>query len=142
AGGVLGMALAYAAIHFIVGLLPEYSIPHEVVIHLSVPVLLFSTAVSVVVGILAGLSPALQFSSPQISQMVQSSGSRSTTSQGARIRTVLVAGQIALTVLMLAGAGAAIRNFVQAYTSQLGFDSHNVLMLHVSIPEKTFTAWA
>jgi predicted permease len=141
AGGVLGMALAYAAIHFIVGLLPEYSIPHEVVIHLNVPVLLFSTAVSVVVGILAGLSPALQFSSPQISQMVQSSGSPSTTSQGARIRTVLVAGQIALTVLMLAGAGAAIRNFVQAYTSQLGFDPHSVLMLHVSIPEKTFTAW-
>ena len=87
-GGVFGMALAYAAIHLIVGLLPEYSIPHEVVIRLNVPVLLFSTAVSVVVGILAGLSPALQFSSPHISQMVQSSGTRSTTSHGARTRMV------------------------------------------------------
>src|SRR6202008_376010 len=56
-GGVLGMAFAYAAINLITGLLPEYSIPHEVVISLNVPVLLFSTGISVVVGILAGLSP-------------------------------------------------------------------------------------
>ena len=140
-GGVLGMALAYAAIHFIVRLLPEYSIPHEVVIHLNVPVLLFSTGVSIAVGILAGLSPALQFSSPHISQMVQSSGARTTTSQGARTRTALIMGQIALTVLMLAGAGAAMRNFVQAYSSRLGFETHNILMLNLAYPEKSFTTW-
>ena len=140
-GGALGMAMAYAAIHFIVGLLPEYSIPHEVVIHLNVPVLLFSTAVSVLIGILAGLSPALQFSSPHISQMVQSSGTRSTTSYGARTRAALIMGQIALTVLMLAGAGAAMRDFLQAYTSQLGFETHNILMLNLAFPEKTFTTW-
>jgi predicted permease len=140
-GGLLGMALAYATIQFIVGLLPEYSIPHEVVIRLNVPVLLFSTAVSVAVGILAGLSPALQFSSPNISQMVQSSGTRSTTSHAARTRMALIMGQIALTVLMLAGAGAAMRNFAEAYTSQLGFDTHNVLMLNLSYPDKAFTTW-
>jgi len=140
-GGVFGMAFAYAAINLIIGLLPEYSIPHEVVIQLNVPVLLFSTGVSVAVGILAGLSPALQLSSPRISQMVQSSGSRSVTSHGARTRTALIAGQIALTVLMLAGAGAAMRNFVQAYAAALGFDTHNVLMLNVGFPEKAFTTW-
>jgi predicted permease len=140
-GGALGMAFAYAAIHLITRLLPEYSIPHEVVIRLNVPVLLFSTAVSVVVGILAGLSPALQFSSPHISQMVQSSGSRSTTTQGARTRTALIAAQIALTVLMLAGAGAAMRNFIQAYGASLGFDPHNVLLLNLGFPDKAFTTW-
>jgi predicted permease len=140
-GGALGMALAYAAIHFIVGLLPEYSIPHEVVISLNVPVLLFSTAVSVSIGILAGLSPALQFSSPHISQMAQSSGSRSTTSFGARTRAALIMAQIALTMLMLAGAGAAMRNFVQAYTSRLGFDTENILMLDLAFPDKSFTTW-
>jgi predicted permease len=140
-GGALGMTLAYAAIHFIVGLLPEYSIPHEVVIHLNLPVLLFSTAVSVSVGILAGLSPALQLSSPHISQLVQSSGTRSTTSQGARTRTALIMGQIALTVLMLAGAGAAMRNFAQAYTSHLGFETHNILMLNLAFPAKSYTSW-
>jgi predicted permease len=122
-------------------LLPEYSIPHEVVIALNTPVLLFSTAVSVAIGILAGLSPALQFSSPHISQIVQSAGSRSTTSQGARTRTALIVGQTALTVLMLAGAGAAMRNFLQAYAAQLGFDSHHILTFEVSLPEKSFPAW-
>ena len=140
-GGVLGMLFANVAIRLITGLLPEYSIPHEVVIALNTPVLLFSTAVSVAIGILAGLSPALQFSSPHISQMVQSAGSRSTTSQGARTRTVLIVGQTALTVLMLAGAGAAMRNFLQAYAAQLGFDSHHILTFEVSLPEKSFPAW-
>ncbi|MFZ1015051.1 MAG: FtsX-like permease family protein, partial [Terracidiphilus sp.] len=140
-GGILGMALAYGAIHLIVGLLPEYSIPHEVVIRLNVPVLLFSTAISVAVGILAGLSPALQFSSPHISQMVQSSGTRSTTSHGARTRAALIAAQITLTVLMLAGAGAAMRNFAQAYGARLGFDPHGVLVLSLAFPEKSFITW-
>jgi predicted permease len=118
-GGLLGLAFANVAIRLITGLIPEYSIPHEVVITLNIPVLLFSAAVSVAIGILAGLSPALQFSSPHLSQVVQSSGSRSTTSRGARTRGILIVGQTALTVLMLAGAGAAMRNFLQAYAAQL-----------------------
>jgi predicted permease len=140
-GGALGMAFAYGAIGVITGLIPEYSIPHEVVITLNMPVLLFSTAVSIVIGILAGLSPALQFSSPHIGQMVQSSGSRSTTSRGARTRGVLIIGQTALTVLMLAGAGASMRNFLQAYAAPLGFDSHHVLTFRIILPEKSFPGW-
>jgi predicted permease len=140
-GGALGMAFAYGAIRLITGLIPEYSIPHEVVITLNIPVLLFSTAVSVVIGILAGLSPALQFSSPHIGQMIQSSGSRSTTSRGARTRAVLIVGQTALTVLMLAGAGASMRNFLEAYAAPLGFDSHHILTLRIGLPEKSFPGW-
>jgi predicted permease len=140
-GGALGMAFAFAAINLITGLIPEYSIPHEVVINLNLPVLLFSTAISVAVGILAGLSPALQFSGPHISQMVQSSGTRSTTSQGARTRSALIIGQVALTVLMLAGAGAAMRNFLQAYAARLGFDPHNILTFRISLPDKSFPTW-
>jgi predicted permease len=140
-GGVLGMGFALVAIRLITALIPEYSIPHEVVITLNTPVLLFSTAVSVAIGILAGLSPALQFSSPHISQIAQSAGSRSTTSHGARTRSSLIVGQTALTVLMLACAGASMRNFLQAYAAQLGFDTHNVLTFRLNLPEKSFPAW-
>jgi len=141
AGGALGMAFAHIAIRLITGLIPEYSIPHEVVITLNTPVLLLSTAVSVAIGILAGLSPAWQFSSPRISQTIQAAGSRTTTSHGLRTRMALIVGQTALTVLMLAGAGATMRNFLQAYAAQLGFDSHNVLTLQINLPEKSFPAW-
>ncbi len=140
-GGVLGMSFALVAIRLITGLIPEYSIPHEVLITLNTPVLLFNTALAVAIGILAGISPALQFSSPHISQVAQSAASRSTTSHGARTRATLIIGQTGLTVLMLAGAGASMRNFLQAYAAQLGCDSHNVLTFRINIPEKSFTAW-
>lgn len=141
-GGILGMVFAYIAIRLITGLLPEYSIPHEVVISLNLPVLFFSTAISIAVGILAGISPALQFSSPRIGAMIQAGGTRgSTKSPGGRTRTGLLAAQIALTVLMLAGAGAAMRNFFQAYEAQLGFDPHNILMINLSLSDKTFPVW-
>ena len=140
-GGVLGMAFALVAIRLITALIPEYSIPHEVVITLNTPVLLFSTAVSVAIGILAGISPALQFSSPHISQIAQSAGSRSTTSHGARTRSALIVGQTALTVLLLASAGASMRNYLQAYAAQLGCDTHNILTFRVSVPENSFPAW-
>lgn len=140
-GGALGMAFAYIAIRLITGLLPEYSIPHEVVIHLNVPVLLFSVAVSVAVGILSGISPALQFSSPRIGETIRSGASRSTTLRGDRTRSALIAAQVALTVLMLAGAGAAMQNFLKAYAAQLGFDSHHVLTMNFSLPEKAYPTW-
>jgi predicted permease len=141
AGGIFGILFAYFAIRIIPGLIPEYAIPHEVVITLNTPVLLFSTAVSVFIGILAGLSPALQFSSPHVARMIQAAGSRSTTAQGARTRTVLLVAQVALTVLMLAGAGAAMRNFLQAYAAQLGFDTHNILTFDINLPDKSFPTW-
>jgi predicted permease len=140
-GGVLGVPFAHLAIRLMTGLIPEYSIPHEVVITLNTPVLVFSVAVSIAIGILAGLSPALQFSIPRISQIIQSTSSRSTTSHGARTRAALIVGQTALTVLMLAGAGAAMRNFMQAYAANLGFDSHQILTLRVNLPDRSFPDW-
>ena len=135
AGGALGIAVTYLAIHLITGLLPEYSIPHEVVIALNIPVLIFSVAVAIATGIAAGLSPALQFSNPRLSHVVQAGDTRTATSRGSRIRTALIIGQIALTVLLLAGAGAAMRTFLEAHNAHLGFDPHNLLLMELNLPE-------
>ena len=135
AGASLGIAVAYLAIHLIIGLLPEYSIPHEVVININLPVLFFSIAVAVATGIFAGLSPALQFSNPHLSSAFQTGDTRTTTSRGGRVRTVLITCQIALTVLLLSGAGAAMRSFLEAHSARLGFDTHNVLIMGLSLPE-------
>jgi predicted permease len=140
-GGALGMGLAYLAIRLIVGLLPEYSIPHEVVISLNIPVLLFSAAVSVATGIGAGLAPALQFSRPRLNAILQAGDSRTTTSRGTTVRSVMIVAQVALTVLLLAGAGAAMRTFLEAYTARLGFDPHNSLLMFLEVPERSYTTW-
>ena len=140
-GGALGIGLAFLAIRLIVGLLPEYSIPHEVVISLNIPVLLFSAAVSVFVGIAAGLAPALQFSRPQLNAILQAGDSRTVTSRGARVRSAMIVAQVALTVLLLAGAGAAMRTFLEAYTAKLGFDPHNSLLMFMALPENSYKTW-
>jgi len=140
-GGLLGMGLAYLAIRMIVGLLPEYSIPHEVVISLNIPVLLFSAAVSVATGIIAGLIPALQFSRPNLNAILKVGDARTTTSRSARIRLTMIAGQVALTVFLLAGSGAAMRTFLEAYTAKLGFDPHHTLLMFLSMPPGSGTTW-
>ena len=140
-GGALGMGLAWLAIRLIVGLLPEYSIPHEVVISLNIPVLLFSAAVSVATGIVAGLAPALQFSRPHLNAILQAGDSRTVTSRGAKVRSVMIVAQVALTVLLLAGAGAAMRTFLEAYTAKLGFDPRGTLLMFMDVPEHSYTTW-
>ena len=102
-------------------------IPHEVIIALNLPVLVFSVLVSVATGIVAGLMPALQLSRTNLAETVQASASRTLAVGGSRTRTVLISGQIALTVLLMAASGAAMRNFTAAYRASLGFDPHNLL---------------
>ena len=140
-GGALGVGLAFLGVRLITALLPEYSIPHEVAIAINPPVLAFSVVVSVLSGILFGISPALQFSRPQIAHLVQSAGSRTTTMRLLHTQAVLLIGQVALTILLLSAAGATMRNFFEAYTAKLGFNPHGVLLLNVMLPEGSYLTW-
>jgi predicted permease len=140
-GGLLGTAFAYLAIRLIVGLLPQYSIPHEVVISLNLPVLFFSAGISIATGILSGLYPAIQFSKPNLSSVLQAGDTRSTTSRGARARFAMIAGQVALTVFLLVGSGAAMKTFLEAYTAKLGFDAHNSILMFLELPKGPNANW-
>jgi predicted permease len=142
-GAALGVLAAYWVLGLIVKMLPEYSFPHEAAIQVNLPVLLFSVAIALLTGIVFGLSPALQFSRPDVSQVMQSSSR--TVSGGIRGRAtnnVLIAGQIALTLLLLAGAGAAIRNFVRMMHAPLGYDPHHVMTVGIPVHENTYKTWA
>ncbi len=140
-GGVLGVGLAFLGVHLIKSLMPEYAIPHEVVIAINLPVLLFATVASVLCGILFGTSPALRFSRPGLARLIQSGSTRSTTMRQIPAQAMLLGGQIALTVLLLASAGAAIRNFVQAAEAHLGFNPDHVLCMDMPLPEGEYTTW-
>jgi len=142
-GAALGLALAYKLIAVIVANLPEFSFPHEAAIHINIPVLVFCMAVAIGTGILFGLWPALQLSRPQVSQVMQSNTRKTTKGvSGRRIHNTLTAGQIALTLLMLAGAGAAIEGFVRLMHTPLGYDPHNVMSVGIPIHDGTYKTWA
>ena len=109
-GATLGILAAYGLLAAIRVLLPRYAFAPEVVIGINLPVLFFSIAVALLTGVLFGLWPALQLSRPQIGQAMQSGARRLAGSvRGRRTHNSLIAGQIALTILLLAGAGARWR---------------------------------
>lgn len=142
-GAALGVLLAYKTIGAIVDLLPQYSFPHEAAIGVNIPVLVFSVGVALLTGVLFGLWPALRLSRPDVGQVMQS-GSRKIAGRlgGRASNDALVAGQIALTLLMLAGAGAAIQGFLRTMQRPLGYDPHNVMSVGIPIHDGSYKTWA
>ncbi len=141
-GAALGVLLAYKAVTVIIALLPQYSFPHEAVIGVNLPVLLFSVGVALFTGIFFGMVPALQLSRPELSQVMQSSSRKIAGVRGRTMNSALIAGQIALTLVMLAGAGAAMEGFLRMAHVPLGYDPHNVMSVGIPVHDGTYGTWA
>jgi len=139
AGAGLGVVLAYQSLGWIVARLPEYSFPHEADFHVNVPVLLFSVGLAVLTGVFFGLFPALQLARPEISQSIQASTRKvAGTVRGKRLHNTLIAGQIALTLLLMTAAGAAIQGFVHMMRVPLGYDPHHVMSVGIPVHDNTY----
>ena len=139
AGAVLGALLAYQGVHLIVKWLPENSFPHEAAIGINLPVLAFSVALALATGVLFGLSPALHLSRPDLAGIMRASTRRMTAGvRGKRIHGFLVAAQVALTLLLLASAGGAIRGFVRLMHTNLGYDPHNTMSAPIPVHDNTY----
>ena len=142
-GAGLGILLAYKTVSVIAANLPEFSFPHEAAIHINGPVLMFSILVAVGTGILFGLWPAWRLSRPEISQVMQSN-TRKTTSdvRGRKTHAALIGGQIALTLLMMSGAGAAIEGFLRVAHTKLGYDPHNIMSVGIPVHQGAYKTWS
>jgi predicted permease len=141
-GAGLGLLLAYKTVSVIVANLPEFSFPHEAAIQINVPVLIFCVVVAVGTGVLFGLSPAWQLSRPEVSQVMQSNSRKTIGSvRGRKTHNALICGQIALTLLMLAGAGASVEGFLRVANTRLGYDPHNIMSVGIPIHENAYKSW-
>jgi predicted permease len=142
-GAGLGVLASYGILTGIRVLLPPYAFAPEVAIRINIPVLLFSIGVGLATGILFGLWPAWQLSRTPAGQLLGSNVRRFTGSvAGRRANSVLIAGQVALTLLLLAGAGAAMEAFVGLMHKPLGYDPHNVMSVGIPLHDGAFTTWA
>ena len=142
-GAALGILMAYGILAGIRLLLPRYAFAPEVVININLPVLFFNVAVAMATGILFGLWPALQLSRTQVGAIMQSSARRMAGSvRGRRTHNALISSQVALTLLLLAGAGSVMKNFVQLMHTPLGYDPHHVLSVSIPLHENSYTTWA
>jgi predicted permease len=141
-GAALGVIAAYKGVDAIAAMLPLYSFPHEAAIHVNSPVLIFSAAIALLTGILFGMSPAYKLSRPQLGHLIQaSSGKHSGSGHSRNVHRLLIAGQVALTLLLLTGAGAAMRAFVEKTRTPLGFDPDHVLAINVGFPKGSNPTW-
>jgi predicted permease len=142
AGAALGVLVAYRAVGVLSSMLPLYSFPHEAAIRVNGPVLAFSAVVAVITGILFGISPAWQLSHPQISELIQANSTRVSGSARSRnTHRLLIAGQVSLTLLLMAGAGAAMKAFQAMTHTPMGFDPDHVIAFDIAIPKGTNTTW-
>jgi len=141
-GAALGVLLAYRALAIIIGLLPKYSFPHEAAIQINLPVLGFSVGIAVLTGVLFGLWPALQLSRPEVSQVMQANTRKiAGMVHGRTTHGVLTAAQVALTLVMLAGAGAAMEGFLRLMHTRLGYDPHNVMSVGIPVHDGAYPTW-
>jgi len=141
-GAVLGVLLAYRTVAFIVTLLPQFSFPHEAAIAINLPVLCFSVALAVFTAVFFGLSPAWQLSRPELGQVMQGTSHKVMGSiRGRRMHNALIAGQIALTLLLMAAAGAAIQGFFELNRSHLGYNPHNVMSVGIPVHDHSYVTW-
>jgi len=142
-GAALGVALAYGILAVIQVVLPKYAFAPEVVIRVNFPVLMFSVGAALGTGVLFGLWPALQLSRPQLSRAMLSGTRRVAGSvHGSRTHDALIAGQIGLTLLLLAGAGSAMKGFAQLMHAPLGYEPHNIVSVGIPLHRNSFTTWA
>lgn len=136
AGGALGAVLSIWMVRMIVAVAPT-NVPRIETAHVDVTVLAFTFLVSIVVALLFGLAPAVHSARGGGAgrQSLQDGGARGGTSRATtRTRRVLVTVELALSVVLLAGAGLALRSVQRLRGVDTGFDRRNVLTASISLP--------
>ena len=138
AGGALGLILARFGTTLIVKFLAD-RLPGSTEIALDAPVLAFTIVLSLFAGVLAGLLPTLRFTRTDVIEALKQGQSRATADAGgSRTRGLLVVCEVALSLLLLIGAGLMLRTLSQLSAVQPGFDPNHVLTLSIPVPEKKF----
>jgi macrolide transport system ATP-binding/permease protein len=126
AGGVIGFWLAHWIISLLLAFRPPIDFPLTMDISVDWRVLLFSFAVSVISGAVFGLAPALQATRPVLTSALKDTTAQAGYSRS-RLRSGLVVAQLALSLMILIGAGLLVRALQQLQTMNPGFDARNAL---------------
>jgi predicted permease len=139
-GAALGVVASYWGLPAVLRLVPANAVPvgDLIAVPVNVPILLFSAGLAMASALMCGLSPALSFSRPRVTSTTRTTAGV----ESRRAHHLLLAAQIALTVLLLAGTGATVRGLIGLYRTSLGYDPHNVTIARINLPENGYREWA
>ena len=133
-GGVLGMLVAHWGVRGLVAVsFTRISLVSDIAIDTDVA--LYAFALSVLTGLLFGTLPALRLSRSSVSESLKQGGPQETAKRGfKRMQGALVVAEVALSVVLVVGAGLMVNTFIRINRIELGFDPENVLAVSVSPP--------
>ena len=133
-GGVLGVVLAKLLLTGIMALMPPFTLPSEADVRLSVPVLLFTLAASLLAGILFGCAPAWQATRSELVETLKEAGRSSVGGVRQRLRRAFVIAEVALALTLLSGGGLAVHGLVKLMNLDLGFRRDHLLTFFLPVP--------
>jgi putative ABC transport system permease protein len=137
-GALLGMAIAAGGIHLL-RLVGPIGVPRLSTVQLNTAVLVFTAGLTLLTTMLFGILPALHASRVDVNAGLKSAGRGTVASrESARPRKLLVLAELALSIMLLIGAGLLIRSFVRLTFTNPGVDASDVLTFNLSLPTKKY----
>ncbi len=130
-GAAAGCALAFAGLKLLVAVLPPDTFPDEAVIGLNAPVLIATVAVTVGTALFFGLLPIMGGLRRDVNDALKSGGREHSGSAGGRLRHLLIVGEVAMALVLLAAAGVMMRSFLRERQVQLGLNPTRLLTAEV-----------
>jgi len=132
AGGALGLLLASGCLELLVSFVGRFT-TRAAEVRISTEVLLFTLGISILTGLIFGSIPALSQRLNLVTSLKEGSANATVKSGGLRLRNVLVAGQVALSFVLLIGAGLMARSFVKLQQVNAGYNPENVLTANIPL---------
>jgi putative ABC transport system permease protein len=135
-GGVLGLALATIGVRLFDRAVADTGKPYWIVFSMDYTVFAFLAAVCVLTGILFGLAPALQVTKTNVNEVLKEGGRGNAGGVRARWLTgTMVVLELALTLVLLVGAGLMVRSFLKLYTLDTGIRMDHLLTMNIQLPD-------
>jgi putative ABC transport system permease protein len=132
-GGIAGLVLSIWLTDVLMSMLPEGA-PRLEQIGIDYRVLTFALGVSALTGVLFGIVPALQASKLDVTSALKEGGRSAEGHRRTSGRSLLLIGEVALSLMLLVGAGLLIKSFLRLQEVRPGFNAHNVLVANLALP--------
>jgi predicted permease len=138
-GGAVGLAFTRLAMKALIAMSPT-SLPRAGEIQIDATALLFTLCISLLSGVLFGLMPALNISKDSFAEELKGTGKGASDSgRRSNVRNLLILAEVALSLLLLIGAGLLAKSFLRLQTVSPGFDFQNLLVMRISLPKRQYS---
>ena len=138
-GGALGLFLSWFGIRAFDAAVADSGKPYWIIFSMDFTVFAYMAGICLLTGMIFGIMPALQVSKTNVNEILKEGGRGNAGGRRAqRLRSTLIVGELALTVVLLIGAGLMVRSFLKLYNIDLGVDTPHLMTMRADLPSQKF----